>query len=98
MSLGKLLRLLVDGEHTFEELAESTGLHYRTVCEWVNALHREGVVHIAGYEKDSYNRDNAPLWLFGVDKRDAKRSKLTAAQRQARCRARKRQASLLGLT
>lgn len=97
MALGHLMRALTEEPRTITELAELTGLHYHTVREWVNALHDQGVVFIAGYEKDRRDRDNAPLWLFGVDKRDAKKSKLTAAERQARVRARIKAAKMLNL-
>lgn len=89
MTYAKLIRELTEGPWSFMDMATNTGLHYHTVREYVNALHREGMVHIAGWEKDNWGRDCKPLWVFG-EGRDKKRTKLTAAQRQARHRSKKR--------
>lgn len=86
MTYAKLIKELVDGPWSFLDMATNTGLHYHTVREYVNALHKEGVIHIAGWEKDRWGRDCKPLWVFGVG-RDKTRAKLTQAQRQARHRA-----------
>lgn len=89
MSYAKLLRELHDGPFSFAELAQNTGLHYHTVRDYVNALHRERLVHIALWEKDKLGRDCKPLWSYG-QARDKKRERMTAAERQERHRAKKR--------
>ncbi len=89
MSYAKLLRELHDGPFSFQELADNTGLHYHTVREYVNALHREHLVHIALWEKDRLGRDCKPLWAYGQS-RDKKRERMTQAERQERHRAKKR--------
>jgi predicted ArsR family transcriptional regulator len=89
MSYAKLIKELHDGPYSFQELADNTGLHYHTVREYVNCLHRERLVHIALWEKDRLGRDCKPLWVFGRSK-DKKREKMTQAERQARHRSKKR--------
>ena len=68
---------------------------HRAIAE--RDLHRAGAAHIVRWEKDSRDRDSLKVYKLGVGK-DAKRDKLTAAQRQERVRKRKQMASLLGLT
>lgn len=98
LSLGQLVRALSGEPMTFGELAEETGLHYHTVREWVNAMHDAGAVFVAAWEADVRGRHNSPMWQLGVDKRDVRKPKLTAAQRQARVRERKKQAAFLNLS
>jgi hypothetical protein len=93
----RLIRLLLDGDLNCAELAQETGLHYVTVLQYTRELHRAGAAHIVRWEKDSRDRDSLKVYKLGVGK-DAKRDKLTAAQRQERVRKRKQMASLLGLT
>jgi hypothetical protein len=92
----QLIKLMLDGELTCVELAEETGLHYVTVLQYTRELHRAKACFIHHYEKDRRGRDNAKVYKIGVG-RDAKREKLTPAQRQARVRDRRRMAALLGL-
>ncbi|MFM1990267.1 MAG: hypothetical protein RJA99_3224 [Pseudomonadota bacterium] len=93
----KLVKLMLEGTYTCAELAEQTGLHYVTVLGYCRAFHREGAAHISMYEKDSRGRDSLKVYKIGPGK-DAKRSKLTPAQRQERVRKRKQMAAMLGLT
>lgn len=93
----QLIKLLLDGDLNCQELAEETGLHYVTVLEYTRELHRVGAAFIHHYEKDSRDRDAIKVYKLGKGK-DAKRFKLTSAQRQERVRKRKRMAALLNLT
>lgn len=93
----QLIKLLLDGELTCQELAEETGLHYVTVLQYTRELHRAGAAYIHHYEKDSRDRDSLRVYKLGRG-RDAKRFRLTAAQRQERVRKRKQMAAMLGLT
>ena len=93
----QLIKLLLEGEYSCEELAHETGLHYVTVLQYTRELHRAGAARIVRYDKDSRDRDSIKVYKLGAGK-DAKRSKLTAAQRQQRVRSRKKMAALLGLT
>ena len=81
----RLIKLLLEGVYTCEQLAEETGLHYVTVLQYTRELHRFGAAHISSWEKDSRGRDVIKVYKLG-EGRDAKREKLTGAQRQARTR------------
>ncbi len=91
-----LIKLLLDGDRTCQELAEETGLHYVTVLQYTRELHRAGAAHIHQYEKDSRGRCMIKVYKLGKGK-DAKREKMTSAERQARVRSRNRMVSLLML-
>ena len=74
---------------TLQSIADETGLHKATVGNYIRELHKVGLCHISGWEKDRLGRDCIPIftWGFGADK---KRHKYSSAQRQARCRAKKK--------
>lgn len=96
MSQAKLIALMLDGVYTCVQLAEETGLHYVTVLKYTHALHRGKAAHISSWEKDSRGRDAIKVYQIGRG-RDAKREKLTAAQRQARYQAKKKAHALCQL-
>lgn len=81
----QLIKLLLEGVYTCQQLADETGLHYVTVLQYTRELHRFGAAHISSWEKDNRGRDVLKVYKIG-EGRDAKRQKLTAAQRQQRVR------------
>jgi len=85
----KLIEAMLDGVYNCQELAEITGLHYVTVLHYTRELHRAKAAHISGWDKDSRGRDVVKIYRIGRGK-DAKREKLTDAQRQARTREKKK--------
>jgi hypothetical protein len=88
MSYAHLIKMLIDGTRTCEELAEETGLHKHTVYEYTRELHKVKAVHIACWEKDRLGRDCMPIFMIG-NKPDVKRHRFSAAERQATYRSRK---------
>ena len=80
-----LIKYLLLATHTVPELAELTGLHYRTVLRYLQALRRAGILHICAWEQDHRGRDNLRVFKLGPGQ-DLKKSKLTPAQRQQRVR------------
>jgi len=88
MSFAHLVKMLMDGTRTARELAEETGLHVNTVYSYTKEMHKVKAVHIADWEKDTMGRDCMPVFMIG-NKPDAKRQKVTIAQRAASYRARK---------
>lgn len=80
-----LIKHLLEGTYSCTELAELTGLHYVTVLEYTRAMHRIGACHISSWEKDCRGRDVIRIYKLGAG-RDAKREKLSGAERQARTR------------
>ena len=96
LAQAQLIKLLLDGDMSCAELAEETGLHYVTVLQYCRELHRAGAAHICRWEKDCRGRDVIKIYKLGLG-RDAKRARLTSAERQARVRGRRQMATLLGL-
>ena len=60
-----------------------------TVLDYCRQLHKHKVIHIAAWEKDSRGRDIKKVYKLGKG-RDAKREAMTHAERQKRCRERKK--------
>jgi len=83
---GVLIELMLDGLYDCHELAERTGLHYVTIQGYCRELHRAGACFIDHWNPDSRDRDTIKIYKIGRGI-DAKRRKLTPAQRQARTRA-----------
>ena len=84
----QLIKAMLDGVYTCAELAEVTGLHYVTVLQYTRELHAAGAAHICMWEKDIHGRDAIKVYKIGEGK-DAKRQKMSAAQRQARIRSKR---------
>lgn len=91
MSQAHLIKLLLNGQHTCYELAQETGLHYVTVLQYTRELHRAKAAHICRWDKDTRGRDMLKVYKLGTA-RDAKRSRMTSAERQRVCRERARAA------
>ncbi len=92
----QLIKLLLEGTYTCAELAEMTGLHYVTVCQYTRELHRAGAAHISGWEKDPRGRDLSKIYKLG-EGTDKRRQKKTQAERQIAYRAKKKQIKLMEL-
>ena len=88
ITYAQLIKLMLDGLYTCQELAEQTGLHYVTVLQYTRELHRAGAAHIFDYEQDGYGRDGQRIYKLGKGK-DKPRRKLTTNERQRAYRARK---------
>lgn len=84
----QLIKLLLDGVYTCHELAEQTGLHYVTVLQYTRELHLVGAAHICAWDKDIKGRDAIKIYKLGEGK-DARRKKMSSAQRQAKSRQKK---------
>jgi len=89
LTQAKLIEAMLDGVYNCQELAEITGLHYVTVLQYTRELHRAKAAHICQWDKDGRGRDVVKIYRIGRGK-DAKREKLTAVQRQARHREKKK--------
>jgi len=87
MSFALLVREMLAGSYTCQELAERTGLHYVTVLTYTREMHKAGAAHIRAWrmnEKRQY-----VLKVYGIgDMQDARkpRAALTPAQRTQRYR------------
>jgi len=85
LSYAQLVLHMLEGDHTCQELAKLTGLHYVTVLQYTRELHAAGAAHIAQWEKDNLGRDSVKVYKIGAGK-DAKRHRDTPAQRTQRHR------------
>ena len=92
----QLIKLLLEGTYTCAELAEMTGLHYVTVCQYTRELHRAGAAHIAEWDKDRRGCDVLKIYKLGVG-RDKPRQRKTMAERQTASRAKKKQIKFMEL-
>ena len=90
----QLIKLLLEGTYTCTELAEMTGLHYVTVCQYTRELHRAGAAHISGWEKDPRGRDLAKIYKLG-EGNDKRRQRKSDAEKQVAYRAKKKQIKLM---
>jgi predicted ArsR family transcriptional regulator len=89
--------MLFDGPCTIAEIADETGLHYMTVQIYLRELRRAEAAHIAAWEKDKQGRDVIKVYAIGPGK-DAKRRKLTPAERQRTYKARLKEKATLRAT
>lgn len=96
LSFAKMLRCLTDGPSTIRDVMHETGLHYVTTRDYLTALHKEGVIHICAWDRDSRNGPTIKVYALG-EKTDAKRPKQTDGERQARYRNRKRLHAAMGM-
>lgn len=89
ISYAQLIKLLLEGIYTCQELADETGLHYVTVLQYTRELHRAGAAYIAGWEEDCFGRDALKVYKLGAGK-DKPRRQRTRAQIARDYRARRR--------
>lgn len=88
LSYAHMVKLMLEGLYTVKEISEQTGLHYVTVCQYSRELHRVGAAHICAWQPDARDRDAIKIYKIGEGK-DAKRRRLSASEKQRRCRAAK---------
>jgi len=91
----RVFRMLLDDPITAYDAAEETGMHVVTAQSLMRTLKKHKVVHVCAWEADALGRDTTPVYKLGHGK-NKPRHKFTAAERQARSRAKKRKL-ILGL-
>jgi len=89
ISYAHLVRAMIDGDKTCLELAEITGLHYVTVLQYTRELHKVGAAHISMWLPDKLGRESIKVYKIGRGF-DAKRFRMSQAERQRRYRERQR--------
>jgi hypothetical protein len=91
MSFAHLVRELLAGEYTCEELAEKTGLHYVTVLHYTREMYRTGAVHICAWRMNNHRMYVKKVYKIGDYQDSPKpRKALTHAERSLRYREKKR--------
>jgi len=94
LAFGLMLQYLMEHEHaTIAELAEHSGLHPQTVKTWLCEWHRMNLVHICGWDRNSYGRPTIIVYKFGPGKDKAKPKK-SQAERARTWRANKKMRDL----
>lgn len=99
MAFRLLIAALMEGPHTYYDLAEASGLSMPTVRRWLLPFRKTtaGVrrsVHLAEWHDDPRGYPTRPAFAWG-DKPDARRVPINGAERQRRVRA--KQAVLRGI-
>lgn len=89
LTYAQLIKHMLEGIYTCQELAEITGLHYVTVLQYTRELHAAGAAHICAWEKDKLGRDALKVYKIG-EGTDKRRARMSEAQRQARYRSKQR--------
>lgn len=105
-----LLSALVEGNKSYEELVEATGVTIKTVQRWVNALRYPGekdgptrhtgknLVHVSGHRMDNRNRYVIKEFSWNPGARDVKPpAKLTGAELNRRWREKRKAMALHGI-
>jgi hypothetical protein len=94
MSFAHLVRELLAGEFTCEELADRTGLHYVTVLNYTREMYKTKAVHICGWRMNDHRMYVKKVYKVGERQDAAKpRQPMTRAQRSLRYREKKKAAS-----
>lgn len=94
IAVSHLILLLVEGEHTIDELSAGMGFHRNTVVQYVRALKNRKLIYIAGFDPDKRGTCQIPVYAWGPGKKDAVFKRKPANIRQAEHRARKRLAHI----
>lgn len=83
----RMMYMLLEG-CTAYDIAARTGLHLVTVQSYLRALHKEKVLYIMGWVKNSRGADTTKIYRVGEGK-DKPREKYTRAEIAERYRTRK---------
>jgi len=91
MAFADLVRDLLDGQFTCEELAQRSGLHYVTVLNYTRAMYKTGAIHICAWRMNNHRMYVKKIYKIG-DYQDAPkpRKALTHAERSLRYREKKK--------
>lgn len=65
LSVAKMVRAFQEGACPISKLVDVSGLHIHTVREYVNALLKEGCIHLYAWDKDAMDRDNIRIYKWG---------------------------------
>jgi predicted ArsR family transcriptional regulator len=88
--MGQTLALLKAGPVTAQKVAQETGVHIVTAQDWLRELRQQRVVFVSGWLPDSLGRDAVPVYEFGNESDEPKRS-LSRAEISKRYRQRRKE-------
>lgn len=87
LTLANLVKAMIPGILTCQELADESGLHYSTVLEITKAMHRAGACYICDWQDDARGRQTIKVFKIGTGK-DRKKSLVSSTEKSRRYRAR----------
>jgi hypothetical protein len=87
LSYAQLIKFMLEGVYSCEELAEHTGLHYVTVLHYTRALHKAGACYISSWGQDTRGRDAIKIYSLGIGWDVPRQERMTVAERTRRYRA-----------
>lgn len=82
-----LIEALIDGA-TCHELAERSGMHYKTVLDYTQALRRVGAIYVYGYDTTARGIPGARIFRLGREKDARKPNPIGVRERSRRYRER----------
>lgn len=88
--MGQTMALLKAGPVTAQTVAQKTGVHIVTAQDWLRELRQQRVVFVSGWLPDSLGRDAVPVYEFGSEPDEPKRS-LSRAEISKRYRQRRKE-------
>ena len=95
-SYAKMIKAIIEGPATVEEICEESGYSKPTVRAYLKALKKERLIYVAEWQEGPNGRVNTPSYGWG-DKRDVVRPVRSKNERMRRTRRRNRDAALLGI-
>jgi hypothetical protein len=93
LSVAKVMRALLEGPCTAQELHEVSGLHIHTIHEYMRAMRKEKILHICAWEEETAGRESFRVYKLGGGV-DVPRRKKSKNQVMQELRARKKKALL----
>ena len=85
----KVLKLLLTRPVSAHEVVNETGLHIVTAQSLMRTFRQHEIVYVCNWRQDTKGRDAIPVYEIGF-KKDKPRRAMTQAQRQQRCRDKKK--------
>ena len=85
----KVMKLLLTRPVSAHEIVNETGLHIITAQSLMRTFKQHEIVYVCNWRQDTKGRDAIPVYEIGF-KKDKPRRALTPAQRQQRCRDKKK--------
>lgn len=89
-ALALAVKRMLEGPATAHNIVEVTGLHINTSYELMRTFHKNKVVHVCGWEPNSWGADTTPIFKLG-DGPNKRRRKASSKERSARSRQRKKE-------
>jgi predicted ArsR family transcriptional regulator len=84
-----VIRLLIDGPITQQDIIDETGLHKFTIRDYLKALHKRKLIHIAVWSMTGPRRHRVAHWMWGRGTDARRPPRIPSSTRAAHYRQRK---------